>query len=574
MKSSSHFASSEKETSQTVDLLVFGAGAGGMTTALIAKLEGLDVLLCEKTGEVGGITATSGGTTWVPGTDLSVEAGVADRIEDAEKYLRNVVGDRGGEKQRQAFLQSGPLAIDELVRKTDVKFVAAKAHPDYIEADGSAFGGRALAPVGFDGRLLGRDFNRIRPPRPEFMGLGGMMVGRDELAIILNRFSSFKNFATTMKIVLRYFKDRLRYRRGTRILMGNALVGRLFLSLKKNHVAIAFNTPLTKLIMDGDKIIGAEVDSPTGRRKIYARKGVVLATGGIAWNKKIREALYPEPTRDYCLAPETNSGEGVGLSIQIGAKLDDGCDSPALWMPCSSYRKADGTVAVWPHIILDRAKPGLVAVDKNGKRFVNEANSYHDFCMGALASSDTANSIPAYLIVDDAFIHKYGLGLVLPNGSGLKALIKAGYIITAHDLVTLATKIGVDAKNLQKTIASYNAFAKSGKDEAFGRGTSAMNRFNGDGKCKPNPCLRPILQAPYYAVAVRPFDLASSAGLQCDEYGRVCNQQGKVIDGLFACGNDASSIFRGTYPGPGTTIGPAIVFGWRIAKYVANKLDQ
>lgn len=567
------FVSGETDNIQHVELLVFGAGVGGMTAALSAKLEGLDVLLCEKTDQVGGITATSGGTTWVPGTRLSVEAGVADHSEDADKFLHIVVGHRGGERQRKAFLKSGPLAIDELDRKTDVKFVAAKAHPDYIEAEGGAFGGRALAPVGFDGRLLGDDFKRIRPPRPEFMGLGGMMVGRDELNVILNRFSSLKNFTTTMKIVLRYFMDRIRYRRGTRILMGNALVGRLFYSLKKNNVKIAFDTPLKKLIVHDNKIVGAEVDSPTGRRKILARKGVVLATGGIAWNKQLRDMLYPAGTRDYCLAPKTNSGDGVSLSVQIGAKLDDGCDSPALWMPCSSYRKPDGELAVWPHIILDRAKPGLVAVNKNGERFVNEANSYHDFCMGAIAGNKTVPTIPAYLIVDDAFIHKYGLGLVLPNGTGLKALIATGYIISAPDLEALAAKIDVNAENLKTTVTRYNAFAKNGLDEAFGRGFSTMNRFNGDDSCKPNPCLRPIGKGPYYAVAVRPYDLASAGGLKCDEYGRVMNDKGSAIEGLFACGNDASSIFRGTYPGPGTTIGPAIVFGWRIAKYVAGKLE-
>lgn len=559
---------------QTVDILVFGAGAAGMTAALIAKLEGLDVLLCEKTGQVGGITATSGGTTWIPGTRLSVEAGVPDHVEDARKFLDHVVGNRGGNAQREAFLKSGPAAIDELTKKTDVRFVAAKAHPDYIEAEGGAFGGRALSPTAFDGRLLGKDFKRIRPPRSVFMGLGGMMVGRDELLKILNRFSSLNNFITTMKIVLRYFKDRLSYTRGTRILMGNALVGQLFYSLKKNNVNIEFDTPLTKLIIDNGKIIGAEVDSPSGKRKIFARKGVVLATGGIAWNRHLRDLLYPEGTKENCLAPRSNTGDGVHSAMDIGAKLNASGDSPALWMPCSFFQDVNGELVVWPHIILDRAKPGLLAVNRNGERFVNESNSYHDFCMGAIKSSGQVPSIPAFLIVDDDFIHKYGLGLVLPNGVGLNAYLKKGYIKKADDLASLAKKLGINADNLQKTVARYNKFAETGNDADFGRGTSTMNRFNGDAAYSPNPCMGTIGKAPFYAVEVRPFDLASSAGLDCDEYGRVIDDHNNVIDGLFACGNDASSIFRGTYPGPGTTIGPAIVFGWRIAKYIAGKLPS
>ncbi|MHC5305739.1 FAD-binding protein [Bartonella sp. LJL80] len=557
-----------------VDLLVFGAGAGGMTTALMAKIEGLDVLLCEKTHQVGGTTATSGGTTWVPGTKSSIAAGVADSADDAARFLSAVVGNRGGEALRRAFLQSGPLAIDELERKTDVKFVAAKAHPDYIEAEGGAFGGRALSPIGFDGRLLGKDFNRIRPPRPEFMGLGGMMVGRDELTAILNRFANIANFTTTCKIVMRYLKDRLRYARGTRLLMGNALVGRLLYSLKRQNVAIAFDTALKSFIIENGRVVGAVVDSPSGCYKVFASQGVVLATGGIAWNKELREKLYPEGTRDYCLAPQTNRGEGVSQAIAIGAKLDDGGDSPALWMPCSSYRKADGGIAVWPHIILDRAKPGLLAINKSGQRFVNESDSYHDFCMGAIEADKIVPSIPAFLVADEAFIHKYGLGLVLPGGVGLQKLLKAGYVISAPILSALAEKIDVDAANLQQTVESYNRYAASGDDAAFGRGTSTMNRFNGDADVGPNPCLRKIGSGPFYTVAVRPSDLASAAGLQCDEFGRVVDQKGGVIGGLFACGNDAASIFRGTYPGPGTTIGPAIVFGWRIAKFAAGKIHD
>ena len=167
---------------QEVDLLVFGAGTAGMTAALMANEHGLDVLLCEKTAVVGGISATSGGTTWVPGTTQSQRAGVPDTVADAATFLKAVVGERGGEALRDAFLASGPQAIDELERISDVKFVAAAAHPDYVSGPGAAFGGRALAPLAFDGRLLGKDFARVRPPRPEFMGLGGM---GSQLGVIL-----------------------------------------------------------------------------------------------------------------------------------------------------------------------------------------------------------------------------------------------------------------------------------------------------------------------------------------------------------------------------------------------------
>ena len=112
---------------KTVDLLVIGGGAAGMTAALTGRMEGLDVLLCEKAKQVGGTTATSGGTTWVPGTHLSVQAGVPDKVEDARTFLKSVVGERGGEHLREAFLRSGPDMVAELDAKTAVKFAAALA---------------------------------------------------------------------------------------------------------------------------------------------------------------------------------------------------------------------------------------------------------------------------------------------------------------------------------------------------------------------------------------------------------------------------------------------------------------
>jgi len=543
-----------------------------MTAALIAALEGLDVVLAEKTAQVGGTTATSGGTTWVPGKHLSELAGVPDKVEDARAFLESVVANRGGARLREAFLASGRAAIEELDRKTDVKFAAALAHPDYLDGPGAAYGGRALAPLTFDGRLLSRpDFDRVRPPRREFLGLGGMMVGRNELGALLSPFSSVANLRSTLEIVGRYALDRLRYRRGTRLLMGNALVARLLHSLRRANVPILFETGVKELIVEQGRVIGAVLDGPDGERPVRVRKGVVLATGGVCWNRRIRERLFPAGARDYALGPETNPGDGADVATAVGARFDDGGDSPALWMPCSSYRRPDGTLAVWPHIILDRAKPGLFAVDKNGRRFVNEANSYHDFAMGQIASG----AIPAHLVCDAAFMRRYGMGMILPGAGNLKAMLKAGYVIEAKSLADLASKIGCDAKALGETVDAYNRAAASGVDEAFGRGATVVNRFNGDGQAKgPNPCLGPVGAGPYYAMAVRPADLASSAGLAGDEFGRVLGADGEPIPGLYACGNDLASIFRGTYPVPGTTLGPAIVFGWRVAKHAAGKLKD
>ncbi|MCH4270669.1 FAD-binding protein [Kerstersia gyiorum] len=553
---------------QEVDLLVFGAGAGGMTAALVGALSGLDVLLCEKTTQVGGNTSTSGGTTWVPGNSQGGRVGAQDSLDDAAAFLRAIVGDRGGDDVRAAFLESGRSAIDELEQKTEVKFAAAAAHPDYLDGPGSAFGGRALGPLPFDGRLLGADFARVRPPRPEFMGLGGMMVGRAELAPLLQPFASLGNLKLTLGIVGRYALDRLRYRRGTRLLMGNALVARLFYSLRLRKVPVLFETPLRELLLEQGKVVGAVVDTPQGQKRIRARRGVVLATGGVAWNEALRKQYFPPEVSLESQAPETNTGDGIVRAMQAGAAFDDGHDSPALWMPCSFIQRADGTRGIWPHILLDRAKPGLIAVGRDGRRFVNESDSYHDFCMGMLRHGLSE----AWLVCDADFIKSYGLGLVMPGGRGLAEKLRKGYLTEAPTLEALAAKVGLDADAFRQTVKRYNEQAQTGVDADFGRGTSAMNRFNGDETQQPNPCLRRIReQGPYYALRVVPMDLACSAGLRGDVNGQVLDQQGRPIEGLYACGNDLTSLFRGTYPGPGTTIGPAMVFAWRIAKHAARK---
>ncbi|MCP1196046.1 FAD-dependent oxidoreductase [Acetobacter senegalensis] len=547
------------------DVLVIGAGAGGMSTALFAKRRGLDVILCEKTNMAGGITATSGGTVWAPGTALSKEVGPQDSIEDARRFLRSVVGDRGGDSLRDAFLEAAPAAIAELHDHTDVRFAAASAHPDYRDGPGGAWGGRALAPLPFDGRKLGKDFARVRPPRREFLAPGGMMVNRSELDSLLKPFSSIRNFYQTISLFLNLAKDRISWSRGTRLVMGNALVGRLLLSLRKKNIPVLYNWSLDDLIATGGTVTGARFSTPDGERTITARRAVVLATGGIATNRAIRNKIFPFPDM-ISLAPTSNSGDGVEAGLRIGAGFSNGVDSPALWMPCSTRRLRNGTKLVWPHIILDRAKPGLLAVSQDGLRFVNESNSYHDFCMGMIEN----NHKTAWLICDRAFLRTYGLGMVWAGTRNLRRFIRSAYLVQASSIEALAEKIGVDPSVLEQTVTRYNALARSGEDTDFGRGSTTVNRFNGDARYKPNPCMRPVGEGPYYAMAVQPGDLATSAGLTGDINGQVTDKNGVPIQGLYACGNDLTSLFRGTYPGPGTTLGPALVMAWRIATHLAG----
>ena len=551
-----------------VDVLVFGAGMGGMTAALVASLEGLDVLLCEKTDQVGGTTATSAGTVWIPGSSQAVRDGVPDKIDDARRFLQAEIGPRAL-KVREAFLAAGPAALDYLETRSEVKFVAPPMHPDYhSNQPGRALAGRALAPLPFDGRLLGDDFDRVRPPIAPFMVLGGMMVGKLDIPVLLKPFGSAANFVAASKLLLRHATDRLRFKRGTRLVMGNALVGRLFHSLRQRNVPIEYEAKLVELVKSNGRVEGAVLDSGDKRQTIRARCAVILATGGFGANTAMQKQYNANAPVEHSTAFAGASGDGFTAAQAAGAAVDANHTMGAFYFPSSLNGKVN-----FPHILLDRAKPGLIAVNKDGRRFVNESASYHDFVEAMLRTNEASPCIPAWLICDCSFIRDYGIGLVHP-GAGRREIeryIADGYLKRAGTLMELAAQIGVDGKNLLRTVQEHNRFAETGIDEAFGKGGTEYNQFNGDPSNKPNPCLRPIEHAPYFAVAVYPSTMGTCVGLSTDGDARVLDQRGEPIGGLYAVGNDMASLFRGVYVGPGITLGPALVFAYRAVMDIASK---
>ena len=333
--------------SEAVDLLVIGAGAGGMAAALTAAAEGLRVLVCEKGEQLGGTTATSAGTIWIPGSSHSRRAGVPDTVERARIYLDSVIGVGGDprlRRLREAFLNTGADAIDDLERHGDVAFAAAAAHPDYLSNHpGAAFGGRALNTLPFDGRRLGPDFTRVRPARRELTVLGGMMVSKPDIPALLKPFGSLANFRHAASLLTRHARDRLRHPRGTRLVMGNALVARLFSSLRRRAVPIRFGTSLVDLTVCEGRVTGAVVEGPDGRRFVFATRGVLLATGGVGWNAGLRKRLFPAVAARHSLAPATTTGDGMMAAERAGADPAGGPGTGGLWMPVSSMRDRTGS---------------------------------------------------------------------------------------------------------------------------------------------------------------------------------------------------------------------------------------
>jgi succinate dehydrogenase/fumarate reductase flavoprotein subunit len=242
-----------------------------------------------------------------------------------------------------------------------------------------------------------------------------------------------------------------------------------------------------------------------------------------------------------------------------------------LYQPVSITRDRHGPTGTFPHIFLDRAKPGFIAVDSTGQRFTNEGNSYHYFSDDMARRHAQAPAVPAWAICDAEFVRKYGLGLVYPGTTDLRPHVESGYLVCADSVEELARKTGIDGAGLAATIARNNEFARTGIDTEFGKGETQVSRFNGDPDHQPNPCLGPIAKAPFCAMQLWPADAAADTGLATNEHGQVLRPDGQAIAGLYACGGDMASIMCGTYPAPGATIGPAMVFGWRAASHAAGR---
>ncbi|WP_249976241.1 FAD-dependent oxidoreductase [Vreelandella olivaria] len=553
------------------DLLVIGSGAGGLSTAVTAAHLGLKVVVAEKANVIGGTSAWSGGWMWVPCNPLAREAGIQEPLAAPRAYLREVLGETYDAERVEMLLAQGPAMVEFFRHHTALEFVDGNKMPDFQGQHlHAATGGRSVCAAPFDGRRLGRDIALLRPPL-DLHSLWGMGIASGtDLGHFLKASRSLNSFVYASRRVMRHGIDLLRYRRGMHLVNGNALVAALLKSALDVGVRFLTESPLRALCGHEGRITGAELESPQGTQRVQARCGVVLATGGFPHDAERQQRWMPHVaagTPHHSAAPLTNTGDGIRIAEEAGARLQEFAFSNVAWAPVSLVPQHGGQ-GRFPHLI-DRVKPGLIAVTRDGKRFANEAGSYHDV-MRALFEATQGQPVEAWLICDHRFQRRYGLGMSRPAPLPRWPWLRNGYLRSGATPAELAARCGIDPVGLQATLAEYNPGAREGLDPAFGRGETPYQRGMGDAEQQPNPCVAPIEKAPFYAVKIVPGSLGTFAGLAADEHARVLDIQGQPVAGLYVAGNDMASVMGGHYPSGGITLGPAMTFGFVAAHHAAG----
>lgn len=546
------------------DVLVIGSGASGLAAAVTAAHHGLKVMVAEKASRLGGTSAWSGGWLWIPRNPLAIAEGIVEDGDAPERYLRAQVRAAELDERQRAFLRHGPEMVEFFQRHTAVQFLSGSKMPDMRDGDGSAQGGRSLCAQPFDGRLLGPWIDKLRPPL-DIVSLAGMgIAGGADMAAFFNATRSPKAALHVGRRLLRHFRDLLLHRRGMQLVNGNALVARLLRSALDLGVTLLTDAPVARLLQDG-RITGAQLGDG---REIHARRGVVLACGGFPHDRQRIARLMPHAPNGHehrSAAPKENSGDGLRLGEQVGARVGETLAHAGAWAPVSLVPRNDGSLGHFPHLI-DRAKPGFIAVRRDGRRFVNEADCYHDFMNALFAATPEGEPHEAWLICDHPAQRRYGIGWAKPFPFPAGFHERRGYLFSGRTLAELAARCGIDAAQLQATVEDFNRHAARGEDPDFQRGVSAYNRAQGEPLHGPNPSLRPLQHGPFHAVKLVPGSLGTFAGLRTDASARVLDDGDRPIPGLFAVGNDMQSVMGGHYPSGGITLGPGMTFGYLAGK--------
>lgn len=483
---------------ESYDVVVAGSGTA-VVAGLTAAKNGAKTLLVEKSDITGGTSCLSGGGFWLPGNKLEVEEGIEEDEEPGIQYGLACAEAWGG-------------YYDEDVVRSYVKWGLEMW--DMMEQD------------------LGYAFTIDPHATADYFNIDGQLSR--------GRAAGFaKEEGQTI----------------------NDIWQRMVSDAEGFGLEVRTGCPALSLVLDGGRVAGVVVNDNGTEKRIEAKLGVILGTGGIDHNDKmcksfLREKLY------HSTAASGDTGDGQRMGASVGASL---VNMQSAWgAPMVLTDEDTETYACdWG---LYRAKPGCIIVNSFGERFCDEATAYpiigRTFGMWD-NGRDVLRNDPAYEIFDDGYAQHYNF----PGGSELGEMPAA--MVSADTLEELAEKIGIDPETLCATVERFNVFARAGHDDDWCRGDSAYDQSPVAGDASrtelANPSLGALETAPFYAIKVFSGAIGTAGGLEINGDAQVLDTEGNVIEGLYAVGNCSGSIFGGAYPGPGGTVGPGIVMAYAAA---------
>ncbi|MCZ6829850.1 MAG: FAD-binding protein [Gammaproteobacteria bacterium] len=558
----------------STDFLVVGSGGGGMTGAITAHDRSAAVLILEKTDRYGGSTTLSGGVIWVPNNHLMKAAGIEDSEAEAWEYLHAVTAGEVCERRLRSYIRYAPEMVQTLETQGDVRYGAATTYMDYYpELPGAKRGGRSLDPEPFSARRL-RGLADLQRRSKQGDVLRFSVTAREGRALVN---FNWKSWLFLIKRLVLFYLDipsRLQGRPDNRMTLGRSLGGQLRYAVMRRNIPLWLNTRLLELVVSDGAVTGAVVEKEGTKMRLQARKGVLLAAGGFDHNQQMREQYHPDSWRPgWSAGNPANTGDAILAGQAVGAAVE--FMHCAWWTP--TYKMPDGRADA---LIAGKSMPGSIFVNQAGQRFTNEAAPYEDVTKGQFeAHSGSAASVPCYMVFDATYRRKYPIGPIGPAKAMPDEMIPAdlkrmNFLRRAATLRELAEQLGIDADGLEATVARVNGFAASGRDLDFGRGDSLHDRYYSDPAVSPNPNLAALAQGPFYAIEILAGDLGTKGGLKADAWGRVLDQQDQTITGLYAAGNCSGSVMGNSYPGAGSTIGPAMTFAWLAARHATGDALQ
>ena len=542
---------------EAFDLVVAGTGVAALSAAVTAADGGLTVLMLESTDRWGGSSAMSGGGLWLPNNPLMRRDHVGDSRDEALAYLEETVGDAGPatSRQRKEAFVDGVDGFVDLAERHGVRFARAADYPDYYpELPGGKIG-RAIEVEPFDVKTIGEWWSTSR-------GQDGVPapVKTDDFWLLSRAWSTPGGFYRGARVVARVLGTLATRKQA--VGMGAAVTASLMDVALRLGVQVRLSSPVEELLVEDGRVVGVRTTAAGLERRIKAERGVFLGGGGFDHNRAWREQFQGVDGRASS-GSKGNVGSAIEVAQRVGAAVDLMDD--AWWggsIPPATPEHSAG------FLVSERSMPFSIIVDPAGRRFANESESYVDLGHHML---EHATTVPGtcWMIADARHARRY-LRSYAMDPRAVKAMTEAGIMVKAPTLAELASRIGVDPAGLRATVETFNGYARSGIDQEFGRGNSAYDRYYGDPLVRPNPNLGPVEKGPFTAVQVVPGDLGTKGGVVTDEYARALREDGSVIEGLYAGGNNSASVMGRTYPGPGSTLGPAAVFGYLAAKHAVG----